>query len=670
MPAPFISLFPVEARVYRRFTLQVINPLASLFRRLATAPRSIDPREFAFAPTLYKLLWQLWAQEMPLILKQADAEIARRTPKSLAEQPPIPAAAASLGRVRKLTRQRFGDEFINALTQRAWTVSLTVSRFTETRARNILAEYVRGDLTTEQAREKMADLLHVMKQRGEMIVETESAWATNAARTEAFKEIGIAEAEFLTSGDPNICPECAALHGTAFKVGTWDYESHMPPIHPRCRCVMSPLVEPADGAEPAGKVFPTPVPRPLPPIVKPLPKDPTKLVPRWNEEMRERFAEMWNITAETGKEAGSAIEISVPYGKTLKAVSESPIVVGTARTVRIQPPPGIGHRYIGIHTHPVVKWEANATFSYNDLYVLMSHFRQDRAVMLNRDYVNILVPGKNATRESSLGKLRRRWRGLRDERMAAGLPAGEPSLQATRALCKEYGYEYHRIPKEVFGLGPVKPVPPPIVKPRPMKPVPPPIVKPPPVKPVKPPIAKPLPKDPTKLVPGFNEAARNQFAEMCETTVKTGKETGVSFVIDPSGKTARPFEPYKIGTKSRVQIPTPEHGESYYTVHTHPGTRSNPNDFFSPGDLCSVMSDPRHKRAVMLNRDYVNIIIPGKSVIRVRSSGLLYAQWNELIDGYMAAGRPFSEACFQATAHLCDRYGYEYHRIPKEVFGL
>jgi len=72
--------------------------------------------------------------------------------------------------------------------------------------------------------------------------------------------------------------------------------------------------------------------------------------------------------------------------------------------------------------------------------------------MLNRDYVNILVPGKNATRESSLGKLRRRWRGLRDERMAAGIPAGEPSLQATRALCKEYGYEYHRIPKEVFGL--------------------------------------------------------------------------------------------------------------------------------------------------------------------------------------------------------------------------
>ena len=397
---------------------------------------------------------------MPLILKQADAEIARPTPKALAEQPPIEAAAASLGRVRKLTRQRFGDEFINALTQRAWTVSLTVSRFTETRARNILAEYVRGDLTTEQAREKVADLLHVTKQRGEMIVETESAWATNAARTEAFKEIGIAEAEFLTSGDPNICPECAALHGTAFKVGTWDYESHMPPIHPRCRCVMSPLVEPA------GKVFPTPAPRPLPPIVKP----------------------------------------------------------------------------------------------------------------------------------------------------------------------------------------------------RPMKPVPPPIVKPPPV--------KPLPKDPTKLVPGFNEATRNQFAEMWETTVKTGKETGVSFVIDPSGKTARPFEPYKIGTKTRVQIPNPEHGESYYTVHTHPVHRSGQNHFFGPGDLWSVMSDPCYKQSIMLNRDYVNIIIPGKNAIRVRSEGFLYAQWNELIDGYMAAGTPFSEACLQATARLCDRYGYEYHRIPKEVFGL
>lgn len=69
---------------------------------------------------------------------------------------------------------------------------------------------------------------------------------TNRARVNAAGEV-----EWETAGDRRVCPDCAALEGVTLKIADIrDSPQFRPPLHPSCRCVLSPL--PMDDGDDSG----------------------------------------------------------------------------------------------------------------------------------------------------------------------------------------------------------------------------------------------------------------------------------------------------------------------------------------------------------------------------------------------------------------------------------
>jgi SPP1 gp7 family putative phage head morphogenesis protein len=73
--------------------------------------------------------------------------------------------------------------------------------------------------------------------RARVIARTETINAHAEATLNSYEEAGVegveVEAEFTTSGDNAVCPECDALSG---KVFTLTEARGVIPVHPQCRC--------------------------------------------------------------------------------------------------------------------------------------------------------------------------------------------------------------------------------------------------------------------------------------------------------------------------------------------------------------------------------------------------------------------------------------------------
>lgn len=81
--------------------------------------------------------------------------------------------------------------------------------------------------------------------RAMLISRTETAAAYSQGSIAAYRASGVVkQTEWLTAGDDDDCPICAALNGTRADLGDmFDGDIDAPPAHPACRCVLSPIVE-------------------------------------------------------------------------------------------------------------------------------------------------------------------------------------------------------------------------------------------------------------------------------------------------------------------------------------------------------------------------------------------------------------------------------------------
>lgn len=72
------------------------------------------------------------------------------------------------------------------------------------------------------------------------IAKTEMAWYTERAKLDAFDNMGIKKVRFLTRMDFRVCSICQPLNMQVFDINGLTY---IPPLHPRCRCCLSPVYE-------------------------------------------------------------------------------------------------------------------------------------------------------------------------------------------------------------------------------------------------------------------------------------------------------------------------------------------------------------------------------------------------------------------------------------------
>lgn len=95
------------------------------------------------------------------------------------------------------------------------------------------------------AKEIYSEVDKIGLRRANLIARTEVMRAHHQATINEYREAGVegvkVKAEWLTAGDEKVCPLCAALEGRVF---TLDEIEPMIPLHPGCRCVSIPWLEP------------------------------------------------------------------------------------------------------------------------------------------------------------------------------------------------------------------------------------------------------------------------------------------------------------------------------------------------------------------------------------------------------------------------------------------
>lgn len=147
----------------------------------------------------------------------------------------IPAESAIRGRINQLAQDVTNSEYKKI--QQDLLAAVTPQPDTKQPiSRNELLKRIEERLGTKSGR---------YSKRAETIARTELTFAYNAGRLETYRESGLVEAvRFYTIIDERRCNICASRHGLVIPLNDWQaIAANTPAIHPRCRCVLSPVLK-------------------------------------------------------------------------------------------------------------------------------------------------------------------------------------------------------------------------------------------------------------------------------------------------------------------------------------------------------------------------------------------------------------------------------------------
>ena len=109
---------------------------------------------------------------------------------------------------------------------------------------------IRGDSLQTMA-QSLADVMNKDFNRAMVLVHTETCWVQSEASKRQYEEEGVTEYEFAAFLDNKTTKECRELDGKIFKIKDGVPGVNMPPMHPRCRSCIMPVVESLKGIESA-----------------------------------------------------------------------------------------------------------------------------------------------------------------------------------------------------------------------------------------------------------------------------------------------------------------------------------------------------------------------------------------------------------------------------------
>lgn len=116
-----------------------------------------------------------------------------------------------------------------------------VSGVTETSQKVLQAQFSEW-IASGEPLPKLVDALAPMfgPVRADMIASTEITRAYANSNIMAWREYGADGQRWQTAVDDIVCEQCGPLHGQEYRLGD---SEHTPPIHPRCRCWLQPVVK-------------------------------------------------------------------------------------------------------------------------------------------------------------------------------------------------------------------------------------------------------------------------------------------------------------------------------------------------------------------------------------------------------------------------------------------
>lgn len=100
---------------------------------------------------------------------------------------------------------------------------------------------IRGDSLQDMAR-ALNDKVNKGYSNALRLVHTETCWIQNKATIDSYKEADVKEYEFMAFLDKRTSPQCRELDGKIFKVNEAVAGVNIPPLHPRCRSCILPII--------------------------------------------------------------------------------------------------------------------------------------------------------------------------------------------------------------------------------------------------------------------------------------------------------------------------------------------------------------------------------------------------------------------------------------------
>ncbi len=91
--------------------------------------------------------------------------------------------------------------------------------------------------------DEMSKAMNVSKSQAGRLIQTESAYFSNLATHDTYKELGVEEYEILATLDSHTSEICRSMDGKHFKVSQQEPGVNAPPFHPNCRSTTMPYFD-------------------------------------------------------------------------------------------------------------------------------------------------------------------------------------------------------------------------------------------------------------------------------------------------------------------------------------------------------------------------------------------------------------------------------------------
>jgi SPP1 gp7 family putative phage head morphogenesis protein len=130
------------------------------------------------------------------------------------------------------------QDAIKVLKERSIVLAGDVENSITSAIKEILLQHLTGT-PRPQTEKSIADLLQSNMNRASLIVTTETTYAYNRGRLFSYQDYGADYVQFRAVMDARTCPICSSRNGLVAPIG--DIGSNTPPVHGRCRCVLSPV---------------------------------------------------------------------------------------------------------------------------------------------------------------------------------------------------------------------------------------------------------------------------------------------------------------------------------------------------------------------------------------------------------------------------------------------
>lgn len=199
---------------------------------------------------LYNLdkFWQMQAQLREELNKLGEKEMVllSKNFESAWEDIYNSVALKSSGNFHRIDREQ-----VNQMINSVWcadgkTWSQRVWDNTEKLAQTLNDELINCVVTgksTRELKDKLQERFNVSYHQAETLVKTEIAHIQIQASSKRYEDFGLDEYEYFADEDEKTCPVCGKLDGKKFKLSEMKIGVNAPPLHPKCRCDILPVVK-------------------------------------------------------------------------------------------------------------------------------------------------------------------------------------------------------------------------------------------------------------------------------------------------------------------------------------------------------------------------------------------------------------------------------------------